>query len=246
MFRHGIERCSVVMKLKISLLLVLAAMALALLDISLVGFSIALVYCVSIIIFGGRFGYLKPGRELGILLVVPQVIFLILLCLERKISGAISYMSGIFDIYFSNVFLGIQTTSHDLYLGGYAARSSSIKGYAIIALSLTLIFSWRYMAVCVAYRSAKPRKQNVSMWQASQPYVILVPMFIFGVFGVDMYTPTCQSRCSGIQHSNFIGMNWFMAQMVCLSILLDMWLTTLTHIYNSENTADKEHVNEQV
>lgn len=228
------------MRFKSSFFLFILAAAIARFDVSLVGFSIVLLYAVSIIVFGGGFKSLKPGRELGFLLFGSQVLFFIFLCFEGEFNGVVSYMSHIFDSYFSKVFIGIQITSRDLYLDGYIERSRSIKGCVVIAFILALLFSWRYIVACIEYRPTKPRRQHSSKWQASMPYLILVPMLIFLILGVDMYSPTCRSRCSGIQYSNFMSMNWLMAMMAGLSALVGMWLSTLFNHYNFKNVTEKE------
>lgn len=218
------------MRLWLSLILVALSFGVVSLKLGLTGYAVIFIYMLSVI-WGARiFSGLNPGRELWWLLLAPPALFMVFLFTEDAMPRASGFLVNIFDDYFSGVFFGIRQTSEELFSDGYIARARSIKAEMIVAFALVLLFSWRFIVSCLAISTLRQGYTEPAKAGVHAAYVILILACTFIATSLDLYSPSCTVRCSGIQRSS-LSLAWILVALMLISALSGLWLSVFRSNY---------------
>lgn len=163
-----------------------------------------------LVIWGREVGFMCR-RSWGLYTAVFLPVVLISLCMIfGKISQPmITALASTFDEYFSGFFFGLVQTTEELSTAGFINRLTPIKGYAVLMFILCTLCAWKFLCEVSTFESMDLEKVIASR---GQPWagtfiatLLLLIMFLFLVMGLDLYSPSCRRRCSGIQYRNFIS-----------------------------------------
>jgi hypothetical protein len=169
-------------------------------------------------------------RDLMLLLFAPQVIISIALISSRQLANFLEWLSILFDDYFPLFFVGITNMTERLAKDGYVQRVESIKGFALLAFLTTTFFACRYLVamgtIGDTYKMlSKPVNVDQTWIQRNGGILCVVVGLLWAVMFLDFYAPSCTSRCSRIQYSNFPGVIFltllYSITYACIGVLIN-------------------------
>lgn len=144
------------------------------------------------------------------LLLLPQLVVCLCVLFKGELESLISLASRLYTYGFENLFWGVSRTSRRLAADGYFERAREVKAFALIGFLAASLFAYRYLVVVVTigdtYKNVKRPVSAAEGWfSRNSAGLILFLMFFSGAAFLDIYSPSCTSRCSYIQKSNFPG-----------------------------------------
>lgn len=149
----------------------------------------------------------RKSWGLGTLLAAPIILISLSMMFGRFTQPMIEALGGTFDSHFAGFFFGIARTTEELAAAGYAERQQSIKGYAVLAFIVSMLSAWKFLCEVATLENMNVDKILLNRAQPLPgvyvPILILLFMFLGSLMGVDVYSPSCTTRCSGIQRGNF-------------------------------------------
>lgn len=195
------------MKLLLTLAAVLAMLLAFLWKSTLLPYA-TLLLLACLVMWGREVGFARR-RSWGLLTAILLPVVLISLCMifGETTQPMITVLAGAFDEYFSGFFFGITRMTEELSKAGFTNRLISIKGYAVLLFILCTLAAWKALCELSAWENMSLEKvtknRDKPLLGSTLGVLLLLAMLLFSVMALDAYSPSCRSRCSGIQYRNF-------------------------------------------
>jgi len=165
------------------------------------------------------------------LLLLPQLMVGLFVVFKGEIGALIDLASRIYTYGFENLFWGVSRMSRRLAEDGYFERSREVRAFALMGLLGASIIAYRYFVVMVTigdtYKNVKrPARADEGWLSRNSAGLIMFLIFSSGAVFLDIYNPSCTSRCSYIQRSDFPGMFVLTALYSISYIAAGLWINS--------------------
>lgn len=163
------------------------------------------------------------------LLLLPQLLVGLCVIFKGELGALIDLASRIYTYGFENLFWGVSRMSRRLAEDGYFERSREVKAFALMGFLGASIVAYRYFVVMVTigdtYKNVKrPARADEGWFSRNSAGLIMFLMFFSGAVFLDIYSPSCTSRCSDIQRSDFPGVFVLTALYSISYIAVGLWM----------------------
>lgn len=204
------EKYSGVGLMPVMMFLAVVAGVLVLLDSGNLGFMflVGLAFIVMLSVRANK--TVAKTYHIFMLLLLPQLVVGLCVLFKGELEPLISLASRLYTYGFENLFWGVSRMSRRLAADGYFERAREVKAFALIGFLAASLFAYRYLVVMATigdtYKNVRRPVSAAEGWFSKHSAgLILFLMFFSGAVFLDIYSPSCASRCSYIQRSNFPG-----------------------------------------
>lgn len=225
------EKYSGVGLMPVMMFLAVVASVLVLLDSGNFGFMflVGLAFIVTLSVRVNK--TVVKAYHVFMLLLLPQLVVSFCVLFKEELEPLINLASRFYTYGFENLFWGVSRTSRRLAADGYSERAREVKAFALIGFLAASLFAYRYLVVMATVGDSYKRVNRVvrtdeGWFSRNSAGLTLFLMFFFGAVFLDIYSPSCTSRCSNIQRSNFPGVFALTGFYSITFIIVGLWINS--------------------